>query len=283
MERSGLGARTTTETSATARRRRTGRQSRFLVSRWSPSPSCLPTRTVTASPTGTSSRSERTDGTAIPTATAFPMGPRSRPASVRRTPTWTATAYRTPSRLRTVPILSASIPTKTVSMTGLTPSRSIRRDGRRPLPIRTITRLRSSPSPSQRMPSYSHPSSQRLDSTMSNRIFRGRQLNKTRHSLLYRTGAIALTFLQASPTFALGPQEKTSSQPAPVPTPPPMAKVVPNRTAPSVTAPPLLPHFSTPPTDAEIARARAFDEPLLPLPDGRAGTADVALAAAILE
>ena len=54
--------------------------------------------------------------------------------------------------------------------------------------------------------------------------------------------------------------------PGPVSTPPPPApKVTVNKTVPRVTPPPLEPVFSSPPTTAEITRARIFPEPLVPL------------------
>jgi RHS repeat-associated protein len=91
--------------------------------------------------------------------------------------------------------------------------------------------------------------------------------------------AVGLTVLQAAPTFALAAQEKDRSR---QPAPPAAAKVVPNRTAPHVIAPPTAPRFSSPPTDAEFFRVRVFDEPLMPLPGPRVAAEDSALANAIL-
>jgi YD repeat-containing protein len=107
---------------------------------------------------------------------------------------------------------------------------------------------------------------------------RGGELSQTRHSLINRVVAVGLTVLQAAPTFALSAQEKDRPQPAPTAA----TKVVPNRTAPVVVPPPLMPRFSEPPTDADFFRARVFDEPLVPLPGPRVAAEDSALANAIL-
>ena len=56
-----------------------------------------------------------------------------------------------------------------------------------------------------------------------------------------------------------------------------------NRTPPKVLPPPLMPTFSNPPTDAEIQRARVFEEPLLPTGGQTTPEENRALAAALLD
>lgn len=88
--------------------------------------------------------------------------------------------------------------------------------------------------------------------------------NRTRHPWIFRlmahvlVPALVLTSLPA-PTFAA---TSASAEEKSAPPPPPKVKV--NRTVPAVTPPPALPHFSAEPTDAEIFRARMFEEPLVP-------------------
>lgn len=64
---------------------------------------------------------------------------------------------------------------------------------------------------------------------------------------------------------ALGIPSEAAAGPAQKPVPEPQAKVTVNRTVPAVSRAPLAPVFSARATDAELFRARIFEEPLLPL------------------
>jgi RHS repeat-associated protein len=98
----------------------------------------------------------------------------------------------------------------------------------------------------------------------------------TGHSWARRLLALTLVASQVVPTFAF-----TDEKPAKRPSTPAAAQVVPNRKAPPIIPAPRTPQFSAAPTDAEISRARAFDEPLLPLPGPMTGRENVELAHAI--
>jgi RHS repeat-associated protein len=106
-------------------------------------------------------------------------------------------------------------------------------------------------------------------------------LARNRHSRTQRAFAAILVLLQALPAAAgAAPQAASREEPVQRPT---SAPVKPNRTAPAIVQAPALPRFSTPPTAAEIFRARVFDEPLVPASGQQSAVEDTALAAAIME
>ena len=106
------------------------------------------------------------------------------------------------------------------------------------------------------------------------------------HSKLFRfaswvvMAALIVTSLPAGDLMAAALAQEKKVPEAKYPPPPPNVKV--NRTVPKVTPVSAFPVFSEPPTDAEITRARVFEEPLVPM----GGTATVdenrALSAALL-
>ena len=101
-------------------------------------------------------------------------------------------------------------------------------------------------------------------------------------------GLLALQLTGVPGVMAAAPSDTATVQPAPPPDkeaapPAPPARVTPNRTLPRAVPAPLLPTFSKPPLDAEIYRARVFDEPFVPAAGARDAREDSALSAAILE
>lgn len=83
--------------------------------------------------------------------------------------------------------------------------------------------------------------------------------------------------VSASPAPPSDRREVGSKAPTPAPAPP---KV--NRQLPKVTAPPAVPSFPTEPTDADLFRARVFDEPLVPTGKRTSVAENKALASALL-
>jgi RHS repeat-associated protein len=109
-----------------------------------------------------------------------------------------------------------------------------------------------------------------------------------RRSVLVRLMSLGLTLAQVAPLPALAggvsddgrpSQRKEKSKPASAEKP----KVTANRTVPPIVPAPALPHFSSPPLDAEITRARIFAEPLIPAGGSRDAAEDSELGGLILE
>ena len=99
---------------------------------------------------------------------------------------------------------------------------------------------------------------------------------RQRSSIPYRVMAFAVAALQVLPAGAWASDTKR----APAPAAPPAVRV--NRTAPAVVPRPTGPQFSLPPLDAEFARLRVFDEPLIPSAVGSDSREDSELAGAIV-
>jgi RHS repeat-associated protein len=77
-----------------------------------------------------------------------------------------------------------------------------------------------------------------------------------------------------APLLASGPQSPRATPPTP-------PKVTVNRTVPAVRPAPLRPVFSDTPTDAELFRARIFDEPLVPVGGATTASENAALARSV--
>jgi RHS repeat-associated protein len=105
---------------------------------------------------------------------------------------------------------------------------------------------------------------------------KGENLTHTGSSFALRLTALGLVILQTTPTAAWAAETKQ----APKSVDKPIVRA--NRTPPAVVPRPSLPQFSSPPLDAEFVGARAFDEPLVPLPVGGDPREDSELAGAIL-
>ena len=93
-------------------------------------------------------------------------------------------------------------------------------------------------------------------------------------SVRVRLMSLGLIMTQAAPLSALAleagdDRQASRREEKAKPLSPEKPKVTANRTVPPTVPAPALPHFSSPPLDAEITRARIFDEPLIPASGAR--------------
>lgn len=105
-------------------------------------------------------------------------------------------------------------------------------------------------------------------------------LRHSSHHVLWRTVAVVLVATQAAFGLPVVVRARTRVDPTATPPPPPVVHI--NHTVPKVAAPPIEPRFSSSPTVAEIARARVFDEPLVPVDGTPSDEENRALSRALL-